>query len=177
MRVVGADGRTLIAYCNPDRLEAHLKELSPADAELAEDLADGVRQFMQFRHVRAAGQAAQPDDGQRRPGHGPADAALRAAPGEVGRALGGRFRRSASRIPFLRRALPQIFGWPEIPMMAALSLLAYMETGTPASRPAVPGVCARHRTPLSGAGRRDPLQSPGAEDPGGKRPGGGRAPL
>jgi phytoene dehydrogenase-like protein len=30
--------------------------------------------------------------------------------------------------PFLRRAIPQMFGWPEIPMMAALSVLAYMNT-------------------------------------------------
>ena len=31
--------------------------------------------------------------------------------------------------PFLRRAIPQMFAWPEIPMMAGLSLLAYMHNG------------------------------------------------
>jgi phytoene dehydrogenase-like protein len=31
--------------------------------------------------------------------------------------------------PFLRAAFPHLFGWPEIPMMAAISLLAYMRLG------------------------------------------------
>jgi phytoene dehydrogenase-like protein len=31
--------------------------------------------------------------------------------------------------PLIRRAIPLIFGWPEIPMMGALSVLAYMHTG------------------------------------------------
>jgi phytoene dehydrogenase-like protein len=30
---------------------------------------------------------------------------------------------------FLRRAVPQMFAWPEIPMIAALPLLAYIYTG------------------------------------------------
>jgi hypothetical protein len=32
MRVVDAEGRTFIAYCDPDRLEQHIAELSLADA-------------------------------------------------------------------------------------------------------------------------------------------------
>ena len=31
--------------------------------------------------------------------------------------------------PFLRRAVPQMFTWPEIPTMVGLSLLAYLHTG------------------------------------------------
>src|SRR3989304_2111917 len=34
MRILGEDGRTFIVYSDPDRLEANLKELSPADARL-----------------------------------------------------------------------------------------------------------------------------------------------
>src|SRR5690606_3752439 len=48
MRVIGADGRTFVAYCDPDRLEAHLHELSPADAPLSSAFAAGVRQFRRF---------------------------------------------------------------------------------------------------------------------------------
>jgi phytoene dehydrogenase-like protein len=33
------------------------------------------------------------------------------------------------RDPFLRRAVPHMFAWPEIPMMAGISLLAYMHKG------------------------------------------------
>ena len=32
------------------------------------------------------------------------------------------------RDPFLRQAIPQMFAWPEIPMMAGLSMLGYMHT-------------------------------------------------
>ena len=42
----GSDGQTLIGYCDPDRLADHIKELSPADADLADDLAEGVRDFL-----------------------------------------------------------------------------------------------------------------------------------
>ena len=48
MRVTDASGKTLVAYADPDRLEEHMKQLSPADAEPIEDLADGVRQFASF---------------------------------------------------------------------------------------------------------------------------------
>ena len=40
MRVVDGDGRTFIAYCDPDRLEQHIAELSPADAKLGKHLAE-----------------------------------------------------------------------------------------------------------------------------------------
>ena len=38
--------------------------------------------------------------------------------------------------PFLRRAVPQMFAWPEIPMMVGLSLLAYLHTGNAGFPPA-----------------------------------------
>ena len=38
--------------------------------------------------------------------------------------------------PFLRRAVPQMFAWPDIPMMVGMSLLAYMHTGNAAFPPA-----------------------------------------
>ena len=45
LRVIGPDGKTLIAYADPDRLAAHMRELSPADARLIDVFTAGIRQF------------------------------------------------------------------------------------------------------------------------------------
>ena len=47
-RTAGADGRVFSLYADPDRLEAHMKELSPADAEPIEQLCGWVRRFIPF---------------------------------------------------------------------------------------------------------------------------------
>ena len=41
-------GRMFSVYCDPDRLEQHMLDLSPTDADAIHDLADGVRQFLEF---------------------------------------------------------------------------------------------------------------------------------
>lgn len=43
--VRGRDGRAVYFYSDPDRLEAHLLDLSPADARLIRDFCDGLRKF------------------------------------------------------------------------------------------------------------------------------------
>ncbi|RPI83230.1 MAG: NAD(P)/FAD-dependent oxidoreductase [Chloroflexi bacterium] len=43
------DGRTVYFYCDPDRLEKHLLELSPEDAAAIHELADGVRLGIRFK--------------------------------------------------------------------------------------------------------------------------------
>ncbi len=43
-----AGGDAFIVYCDPDRLAAHMKEISPADAAHIDALCDGVRRFMDF---------------------------------------------------------------------------------------------------------------------------------
>jgi phytoene dehydrogenase-like protein len=42
------DGRTVNFYCDPARLEAHLLDLSPQDAAVIHELADGVRLGIRF---------------------------------------------------------------------------------------------------------------------------------
>ncbi|RPI32703.1 MAG: NAD(P)/FAD-dependent oxidoreductase [Chloroflexota bacterium] len=42
------DGRTVNFYCDPDRLEQHLLELSPEDAAVIHELAEGVRFGIRF---------------------------------------------------------------------------------------------------------------------------------
>ncbi|MFC2099514.1 phytoene desaturase family protein [Candidatus Bipolaricaulota bacterium] len=47
-RTVGLDGRVFSIYADPDRLEAHMRALSPADAEPIEQLCRWIRQFATF---------------------------------------------------------------------------------------------------------------------------------
>ena len=130
MRVVegnGVDGdeRTLIVHADPDRLAAHMIELSPADEDLIEEMADGVRQFQDFDMAAL----------QEKPKAlmTPADwvqFGLRMMPfalplARLGTMSAAEFAQRF-RDPFLRRAVPHMFAWPEIPLMAGLSLLAYM---------------------------------------------------
>jgi phytoene dehydrogenase-like protein len=48
-RFTGSDGRTLILYSNVDRLEKHMKELSPSDSGTIELLCRLIRKFSKFR--------------------------------------------------------------------------------------------------------------------------------
>jgi phytoene dehydrogenase-like protein len=125
MRVVDQDGRTFVAYCDPDRLEAHLHELSPADAELASTFAAGVRQFRNFDMSAL----------QMKPRRLMSAADWLAFNQAVLPYLGtmarwGRFsaRRFAERFqdPLLRASWKLIFGWEDIPLVVGMFLLAYM---------------------------------------------------
>ena len=128
MRVIDSDGRTFHVYADPDRLEAHIKELSAADAQLAESLAEGIRQFMHFdmaimyQKPRSLMTAADWLDFNREVlGY----AVPMAKWGQTSaRELADRFHD-----PLLRRAFPHIFGWADIPVMVGMSVLAYMATG------------------------------------------------
>jgi len=128
MRIVDSDGRTFILYCDPDRLEAHLKETSPADAKLGKTFADGVRKFAGFdmSALQATPRSLMGLLGWMRLG-------IRMLPflppliqwGPVSaEEFGRRFQD-----PFLQRAIPLMFAWKEIPMMAGLTQMAYMHQG------------------------------------------------
>lgn len=125
MRVIDGDGRTFVAYCDPDRLEAHLHELSPADAATSSAFAAGVRQFQQFDMSVL----------QSKPRRlmSPADWAhfLRAVLPYTG-AMARWGRLSAARFadrfhdPLLQAGWKLVFGWEDIPLMVGMFLLAYM---------------------------------------------------
>jgi phytoene dehydrogenase-like protein len=128
MRVVDTDGRAFIAYCNPDRLEEHLKELSPGDAGVITDFANGIRAFSHFDMSLLQEKPRTlwlPADGlkmsrQMSPYMMPLIRWGRVSAGEYAK----RFKD-----PFLRQAFPLVFGWPEIPAMVGFFILAYMHTG------------------------------------------------
>jgi len=48
LRVEGAGGKTWIVYSDLDRLEQHMKTLSPADAGVIRELCDGARRMLRF---------------------------------------------------------------------------------------------------------------------------------
>lgn len=125
MRVVGRDGRTFIAYADPDRLEAHMKELSPDDAGEIESLAEGIRQLTKFDMSVL--------NEKPRPVMSPADwlqFGTKVLPYAKSMAKWGRLTAGEYaghlKDPLLRQAMPLIFGWSTIPMMAGMAILAYM---------------------------------------------------
>jgi phytoene dehydrogenase-like protein len=48
-RYTSSDGRTLVVYCDADKLEAHMKEISPADSATIELLCRLIRRFAKFK--------------------------------------------------------------------------------------------------------------------------------
>ncbi len=120
--------QTLIVYTDPDRLEAHLRQLSPGDSRLIQQFCDGVRKFADF-DMSAMYKVPKPL-------MGPKD----------WRTFGSKmlpylmpmaqWARQSSRDfankfkhPFLRRAVAQMFSWEEAPVMMGMTLLAYMHRG------------------------------------------------
>jgi phytoene dehydrogenase-like protein len=135
LRVSEPDGKTLIVYSNPDRLEQHLKELSPIlqgrgyanDWQLISDLCAGIRTFTRFDLSLLQQQpktSMQLGDW--------AKLMRKMLPFICPMARWGNL--SAAEFakkfqdPFLRRTIPQMFGWESIPVMVGMSLLAYMHT-------------------------------------------------
>jgi phytoene dehydrogenase-like protein len=127
LRVSEPNGKTLIVYSNPDRLEQHLTELSPLDRKLISDFCAGIRAFSKFDLSLL----------QQQP-----KASMRLGDwvrltskmlpflcplSRWGNISAAEFAR-CFRDPFLRRAIPQMFSWDSIPVMVGMSLLAYMHT-------------------------------------------------
>lgn len=128
MQVVNTDGQTFHVYADPERLAAHMSELSPDDSDLIDDFCEGIRHFMQFDMALM----------QKKP-RSLMDASdwLEFNRKILGYALPmARWGQTSAREfaerlhnPLLRRAFPLIFGWEDIPVMVGMSVLAYMATG------------------------------------------------
>lgn len=127
MRIREPGGKTLVVYSDPDRLEQHLIELSPLDRQSIGDFCAGIRAFTRFdlsllqqkpktlmtlRDWRKLSWKLMPF------------ICPLARWGNISaREFANRFKD-----PFLRRAIPQMFAWSDIPVMVGMSLLAYMHT-------------------------------------------------
>jgi len=120
--------QTLVVYANPDRLEAHMIDLSPADKKLIRAFCNGVRKFAKF-DMSAMYKVPKPlmgpmdwrEFGQKMTPFVPALAKWALLPT---RDFANKFKD-----PFLRKAISQMFSWDEAPVMMGMMLLAYMHIG------------------------------------------------
>jgi len=123
MHISAMDGKRLVVYSDPDRLEDHLLELSPTDHKLIKQLCNGIRAFSGFDLTRL----------QQKPKAlmGLTDWAKLGADmlpfsgllAKWGWVSAESFARRF-KDPFLRRAVPFMFAWPSIPVMIGMSFLA-----------------------------------------------------
>jgi phytoene dehydrogenase-like protein len=127
MRVADTAGRTLIGYVDAVALDAHLAELSPADSRRIKALTDGVRLFTRFdmslMQAKPRSIMSPEDWGE----FGKQMLPFMGALAKWASLSAGEFA-ADFKDPFIQRALPVIFGWQEIPMMAGLMILASMYT-------------------------------------------------
>ncbi len=125
LRVHEPGGKTLIVYSNPDRLEQHLLSLSRTDARLIRDFCAGIRALMHFDLTLLQ----QQPKALMTPGDWAA-LGWKLLPFVQPMARWGNLsaQELAHRFndPFLRRAMSQMFGWSDIPVMVGMSLIAYM---------------------------------------------------
>jgi phytoene dehydrogenase-like protein len=119
MRYKGSEGKDFVLYTNVDRLEQHMKDLSPADAQVSTELCNAIRR------VTVLGQMGQA------PGlGGKIKSMFQMIPFMLTMA---RYRKTtiqdfASRFrdPFLRRALTTLWDMPDFPLIGLIMTLAWM---------------------------------------------------
>ncbi|MGB3199919.1 MAG: NAD(P)-binding protein, partial [Nodosilinea sp.] len=128
MQIRGPQGDVLRVHSQPDQLEQHLLELAPDDAKLIAGFCNGVRTFKAFdlsmlqqkpKSLMTAADWAR--------------LGKQVLPfmGVLGKwsQLSLRDLAGQAKNPFLRRALPHMFAWPDVPVMVGMSLLAYLDNG------------------------------------------------
>lgn len=121
-------GNEVIAWADPDRFRDHLLSISPEDRKTIDSVTDGIRRFADFDLSTLS---KQPRETLGAAGWGRLGLSMLPWAGLSAKwammsasDLGDKFSH-----PFLRKAVPQLFGWPEIPMLAGLSMLAYLWKG------------------------------------------------
>jgi phytoene dehydrogenase-like protein len=127
MQITEYGGKKLSVYSDPDLLEDHLKQLSPADHRLIEAFCRDIRAFTQFdlsRLWQKPRALMHPQDWLKLGCNMLPFVGLVARWGNLSaQEFADRFKD-----PFLRRAIPQMFAWKNIPMMVGMVLLAYTHT-------------------------------------------------
>jgi phytoene dehydrogenase-like protein len=126
IRVVGSDGRAFVLYSDFDRLEQHMKELSPADAPVIDEFIADMRLFSQADiWPENAPELMTPADA--------AKLAARAAPYMVAIEKWSKISAAefAARFqdPFLRAAFPIVIFGPATPMLFYFFTLSGMSHG------------------------------------------------
>jgi phytoene dehydrogenase-like protein len=123
MRVIGKDGKTLILYTDPDRLEKHMLALAPQDAAPIKEFTSGIRKMAHLS--MPTGKPASFSEW------------LQFLLGLPGFLSFTRLLRKYSKVtmqdfarrfqdPFLRGAFEDLYGLPDFPMIGAQMSLAWM---------------------------------------------------
>ena len=128
MRVVGPDGQTLVGFVDPEALQAHLMQISPADARRIRTLTESIGLFTRFDMSQQQIKPRALMDAEDWRDFGVKMMPFMGALARWARLSVQEFA-AGFKNDFLQRALPVVFGWPEIPMMAAIMLLAAMHSG------------------------------------------------
>jgi phytoene dehydrogenase-like protein len=127
-RVRGSDGRELIGYADPDRLEEHLLSLAPEDERPIRAFVKGIRTFQSFPMDIMYGT---PRSLMTLEDWGRVGAKI--APFNLPLFRWGfvSVERFAARFrdPFLREAFPLLFGWSDMPMLTGMFLFANSGAG------------------------------------------------
>jgi phytoene dehydrogenase-like protein len=123
MRVEGEEDKAFIIYTNVDRLEEHMKELAPADAQATDAFCNAVRRFTRASEAMGIG-ASGLLDGIR--------TGLKILPhlGALRKYSNISVQEYAARFsdPFLREAFASTFDLPDFPMLGMLMTLAWMHS-------------------------------------------------
>lgn len=121
-RYEGRDGKTLILYTDPDRLEKHLLDLAPEDERPIKELASGIRKL---------GRMEMPIENpglvkgiQMAPGILPVMGVMRRYGRMTTAALAASFKNS-----FLREAFGAIAGMRDLPVLGLMMPMAFMSSG------------------------------------------------
>jgi Phytoene dehydrogenase and related proteins len=123
VRVVGKDGKTLIFYTDPDRLEKHMLELAPQDAAPIKEFTRGIRKMTHLN--MPAGKPSSFSETLQflkgLPGFLTFIGLLRKYSKVTMQDFSKRFQD-----PFLREAFEDLYGLPGFPMIGAQMSLAWM---------------------------------------------------
>jgi phytoene dehydrogenase-like protein len=127
MQVSDLHGKKLIVYADPDQLEEHMCSISPDDAALIEELCSGIRQFADFNLAALTSKPKElmSVDEWRQLGFQMMPYVLPLA--RWGMISGTEFGKQFQN-PFLKQAVPLMFGWPDAPVMVGMQLLASLYT-------------------------------------------------
>ena len=123
MQVVGQDGKTLILYTDPDRLEKHMLELAPQDAAPIKEFTGGIRKMSHLD--MPAGKPSSFSEMLQFLKELPAFLSFMGLLKKYSKVTMQDFSKRFQD-PFLREALEDLYGLPDFPMIGAQMSLAWM---------------------------------------------------
>jgi phytoene dehydrogenase-like protein len=123
MRVVGKDGKTLILYTDPDRLEKHMLELAAQDAAPIKEFTGGIRKMAHLN--MPAGRPTSFSEMLKLLKGLPGFLSFAALLRKYSKVTMQDFSRRFQDL-FLREAFEDLYGLPDFPMIGAQMSLAWM---------------------------------------------------